>query len=121
MSGYFRGVFAEKPQWLGHTSNDEILARYRTDHGLAADADVGQSVKQTLANIKSVLRKEHRQGGKGRALVAARGKSSLDTLEEKIDDVLSVARTMDPEGLAHVIKLLRHARNTVVWQAGQKA
>src|SRR5262245_3625218 len=60
MSSYFRAVFAEKPHWLEQTSNDEILARYRTDHGLAADADVGKSAKQTLANIKSVLRKEHR-------------------------------------------------------------
>ena len=95
MSSYFRTVFQEKPEWLRQKSNDEVIARYRADHKMAADADVGKSVKQTMANVKSILRKGIRQGPNGRgARAAARvpteamanyvrtGKATLENLEE---------------------------------------
>jgi hypothetical protein len=40
-------------------------------------------------------------------------------LEEHIDDCLTVAKLLDREGLGHVIRLLRQARNEVVWKLGQ--
>jgi hypothetical protein len=129
MSAYFRTVFNAKPHWLNQTSNDEVIARYRADHNMAASADVGKSVKQTMANVKSILRKEARGGSGKRAnarpMAAAKlpmpaGKPRLDTLEELIDDCMVVAKGLDREGLDHVIRLLRHARNAVVWKLGQK-
>ena len=133
MSSYFRTVFQERPEWLRQKSNDEVIARYRADHKMAADADVGKSVKQTMANVKSILRKGIRQGPDGRgARAAARvpteamanyvrtGKATLENLEELIDECLVSAKGLDREGLDSVIRLLRHARNSVVWKLGQK-
>jgi hypothetical protein len=42
----------------------------------------------------------------------------LEALEEMIDDCLTVAKHMDREGLDDVIRLLRNARNAVVWKLG---
>ena len=133
MSSYFRTVFQEKPEWLRQKSNDEVIARYRGDHNMAADADVGKSVKQTMANVKSILRKASRQGADGRRSKATSrvptdamanyvrtGKATLENLEELIDECLVAAKGLDREGLDSVIRLLRHARNTVVWKLGQK-
>ena len=47
---------------------------------------------------------------------AARG---LESLEERIDDCLTLARSLDRDGLEAVIDLLRKARNGVVVQQGQ--
>jgi hypothetical protein len=137
VSGYFRTVFGQRPEWLGEKSNDAILARYREDHGMAPGAEIDKKIKQNLANLKSVLRKQGRQKRRGRprkdavatsggvavlvAPVAARKApaSKLETLEELIDDCLTVARNQDREGLRDVILLLRKARNAVVWKIGQ--
>jgi hypothetical protein len=133
VSAYFRTVFGDQPQWLDLKSNDDVIARFRTDHGMAADADVGQSVKQIMANMKSIMRKETRRGSKVKArlgrppkalavavMATAPGKPRLDTLEELIDDCMVIAKGLDREGLDTVIRLLRHARNGVVWKMGQK-
>jgi hypothetical protein len=128
-SAYFRKVFTEKPQWLDQKSNDEVIARYRADHNMAGGVDVGKSVKQAMANMKSILRKEARGGSKvkarrGRPLAAVvsvpTGKPRLETLEEQIDDCMVIAKHLDREGLDEVIRLLRYARNAVVWKMGQK-
>src|SRR4051794_39530689 len=66
ISGYFRPLFAEHPEWLHGTSNDAILAKYREDHGMALDAPVDKNIKQNLANLKSNLRKQGRQKRRGR-------------------------------------------------------
>jgi hypothetical protein len=133
MSAYFRKVFSDKPQWLDQKSNDDVVARYRADHGMADGVDVGKSVKQTMANVKSLMRKAARGGSKVKArrgrppgsvtMAAAAiptGKPRLETLEEQIDDCMVIAKGLDREGLDHVIRLLRHARNAVVWKMGQK-
>jgi hypothetical protein len=133
MSAYFRTVFTDQPQWLDQKSNDDVVARYRADHGMGATADVGQSVKQTMANMKSIMRKEARGGSKVKArrgrppkavalatMPAPTGKPRLETLEELIDDCMVVAKGLDRDGLDHVIRLLRHARNGIVWKMGQK-
>src|SRR5262249_53894211 len=43
----------------------------------------------------------------------------LESLEERIDDCLTLARSLDREGLEAVIDLLRRARNGVVVQQGR--
>jgi DNA-binding MurR/RpiR family transcriptional regulator len=92
---------------------------------------VPDSVKSSLSNIKSVLRSKKRKRRKAKAAAAAiaagpvavavkQPKTSvLETLEEQIDDCLTAARNLDKEGLEEVIRLLRKARNVVVWKIGQ--
>jgi hypothetical protein len=129
-SAYFRNVFGEKPQWLNQKSNNELLARYRADHNLPNDADVGSSVKQAMANVKSLLRKSGKGGTAtklrkapttgGFHLPIALGKVTLETLEELIDECLVSAKHLDRQGLDKVIGSLRKARNEVVWKLGEK-
>lgn len=123
--GYFRKIFAENPKLLGKRSNEEILHRWEVDH---PGQKANERVRQNLSNIKSVLRKKRR---KKRAKVAQPAvvaavspvakpsHRSLESLEEHIDDCLTAARSLDREGLDSVIKLLRRARNEVVWKIGQ--
>jgi hypothetical protein len=129
VSGYFRKIFNENPKLLKGRSNEELLRRWLADH--PGQTEVPQTVKNNLANVKSVLRKKLRKGGRPKAeqtgaasvvtevakpKVAARG---LEALEEQIDDCLSFAKRLDREGLSDVIGLLRRARNAVVWKTGQ--
>ncbi|MBI3408356.1 MAG: hypothetical protein HY040_08365 [Planctomycetes bacterium] len=124
--GYFRGVFKSNPKWLRMRSNDAVLQCWLRDH--PNFSEVPKQIKNTLANVKSVLRHK-RRGRKARAAAAANGgpgKSSrkpiykgLELLEVQIDDCLSMARSFDSDGLVEVIRALRHARNQVVWKSGQ--
>jgi hypothetical protein len=122
-SGYFRKVFDERPEWLHQKSNDDVLARYRADHGLSANKEVDRRVRNNLANLKSQMRKEQRDGGTVTAVRPARPTAGvahkMEMLEELIDDCLSTAKGLDPEGLKGVIRSLRSARNEVVWKLGQ--
>jgi len=131
VGGYFRRVFGENPKWLETRSNDEVLARWREDH--PGETEVSDRVKQGLSNVKSVLRKagrkkpgrpkkEGRPGGPHAAPAAAPrgGVRVLESLEEQIDECLTLAKNLDREGLAGVIHLLRRARNEVVWKMGEK-
>jgi hypothetical protein len=128
VSAYFRKIFEENPKLLKGRSNEELLKRWLADH--PGHKEVPQKIKNNLANIKSVLRKQRRKGG-GRPnaeqpVVAVSAVASpkvaarvLEALEAQIDDCLDHARRLDREGLAEVIGLLRRARNAVVWKAGQ--
>jgi hypothetical protein len=131
MSAYFREVFTQKPEWLQQKSNDVVLARYRSDKGMSAEKPVDKSVKATMANMKSVMRKESRLAANGsQAKAKAAGSSwsqptppaiaTLESLEEMIDECLVSAKSYDRAGLDHVIRHLRSARNQVVWKMGQK-
>jgi hypothetical protein len=128
ISGYFRKIFAEKPELLRGRSNEEVLTLWAADHGgKPADA----RVKGNLSNVKSLLRKASRKkkrkadavevaDGNGTKPVARKAPiRNLETLEENIDNCLTMARHLDAEHLASVIKLLRTARNQVVWAQGQ--
>lgn len=132
-SGYFRRVFGENPKLLRGKSNQEVLQRWLDDH--PGEIEVPTRIKNILSNIKSVLRKQLRKR-RGRRkekeqvpeLVAPEetsvpapdtGNPPLESLEEQIDNCLSVAKSLDREGLADVIVLLRQARNRVVWKLGQ--
>jgi hypothetical protein len=131
-AGYFRRVFAEHPEWLAEPSNTDVFARWLQDH--PGHAEVPEKIKQSLFNIKSVLRKELRkkpgrrkkeQQPAGATAAAAptprKSVRGLESLELAIDDCLTLARKTDREGLADVIGLLRQARNAVVWKLGERA
>ena len=120
ISGYFRELFTAHPELLTEKSNDAIVVRYRKDHALADDADLAVTVKNNMANMKSVMRKQLRKGsGKASAKVASRAGNRLEALEELIDDCLTLAKAIDRLGLDSIINLLRRARNEVVWKIGQ--
>src|SRR6516165_3526402 len=124
-SGYFRRIFQEHPEWLFEKSNDAILARYRADHNVPDGQELPRNVRNNLANLKSVLRRQERETGGKRGRIAATktaapmGGKRLDALEEQIDDCLSLAKSIDRQLLESVIKHLRSARNNVVWLTGQ--
>jgi hypothetical protein len=129
IAGYFRKVFAESPKLLKTRSNEKLLDRWLADH--PDEKKVPDSVKSSLSNITSVLRSKKRKRRKAKAAAAeiAAGPavvavktpkaSVLESLEEKIDDCLTAARNLDKDGLEDVIRLLRKARNAVVWKLGQ--
>jgi hypothetical protein len=119
--GYFRQIFEQHPEWLKEKSNDLVLAQYRQDNKLAADAAVDSRIKQNLANTKSIMRKHSRTGGKARLQAAVAGLSGkrLESLEVLIDDCITLAKNLDREALHRVIDHLRTARNLVVWRLGQ--
>jgi hypothetical protein len=126
LSGYFKTVIQENPQWLdGVGTNKLILARFQADH---PNKPITGKIRANLANVKSVLRRDKRKRGGVRVsphLFAARstpgfaGSKSLAGLEEYIDECLTLAKNIDRDGLANVIRLLRDARNHVVWKMGR--
>jgi len=108
----------------------DVLARWLKDH--PGETEVPEKVRQNLSNVKSVLRKTHRKRpGRPKkdgppseptsALAAAprKGVRGLESLEEQIDECLTLAKNLDREGLSSVINLLRRARNEVVWKMGE--
>ncbi len=130
ISAYFKRIFHERPDLLKSRSNDEILQRWRDDHG---EQEVPKNVHQGLSNVKSLLRKK-KKGRKGRrgakaAAEPANGtqvmkvsrvsKASLERLEEQIDECLAHAKGLDRDELESVINHLRRARNEVVWKTAQ--
>lgn len=130
ISGYFRMVFRENPKLLKSRSNEELLRRWLADH--PGEKEVPERVRQGLSNVKSVLRSRRRKrGGSTKEAPApakmgwtgtpapASSRAKLETLEERIDDCLMMARDMDKEGLEDVIQHLRRARNGVVWKLGE--
>jgi hypothetical protein len=121
ISGYFRAILRENPKLLKTRSNQELLDRWLKDH--PKEKEVPYRVKHNLANIKGVLRKKgrKRKGVTNEAPrpVAATRSRGLEGLEENIDHCLDQAKMLDREGLDSIIKLLRRARNEVVWKLGQ--
>jgi hypothetical protein len=131
-SGYFRRVFKENPKLLVTRSNEELMARWVADH--PGHKAMPPKVQGHMSNVKSLLRKKGRKKKLGRpkkveqdgAVPAAStppkltriAPKGLEALEEMIDDCLTVAKHMDREGLDDVIRLLRNARNAVVWKLG---
>jgi hypothetical protein len=125
VSGYFRKIFVERPELLDSKSNEELVERWKADHGAST---VPSSVRSNLANLKSLLRKRRRLGLSigGRVLPRAAARAGnaanhgLEALEEHIDNSLTMARNLDRTELAEVIHLLHAARNKVVWKLGER-
>jgi hypothetical protein len=132
--GYFRPFFEANPELLKERKNDQLYDQWLKDH--PGKKVVPPGVKNGLSNLKSTLRTKlgirkrrgkRRRKGEATAVAAAapvkkapRGATgALDRLEEQIDECLSLARSVDQEGLEDVIGLLRRARNRVVVQTAQ--
>ena len=133
---YFRTILLGNRKLLKTRSNKVLLQRWLDDH--PGHKEAPENVKTGLANLKSVLRKKlrGRRGRKAAAEAAAgtavavatvrvspllsktRADSKLEQLEMQIDDCLSMAKVIDREGLDTIIKILRRARNAVVWKLG---
>jgi predicted DNA-binding protein YlxM (UPF0122 family) len=117
ISSYFRDLFTAHPELLAEKSNEAIVSHYRKDHDLADDAELEATVRNNMANMKSVMRKKLREAPLGVSNRKPGGR--LETLEELIDECLTIAKTIDRDGLESVINHLRRARNEVVWKLGQ--
>jgi hypothetical protein len=132
VSGYFKVIFKENPSLVRSTSNEDIFARWLTDH--PGEKEVPDRVKGILFNVKSKLRtklrakrgrprKETQPTVEGQPAEIAPTRRlptrGLESLEERIDDCLTLARSLDREGLEAVLDLLRKARNGVVMKQGQ--
>lgn len=61
LSGYFRQLFARYPTWLDLKDNSQILQHWAAEHPGQAITD---SVKGTMANIKTTLRKQLAKPGR---------------------------------------------------------
>lgn len=123
--GYFRNVFNENPDWIEIKSNDAVLARFQADH---PRKKINNRIKQNLANVKSLLRRDIREGKRegvkadpfnlgGMTQFSSAG-HGLERLEDYIDECLAMAKNMDRTEMEDVIKLLRRARNDVVLMQG---
>jgi hypothetical protein len=125
IQGYFRKLLDENPKLIKQRNNDELYRRWLADH--PDQKEVPDRVKQGLANLKSLLRRRARRrqragASNGHESTApsivvkptARPINNLFRLEAQIDDALLTARSLDPQGLDDVIKLLRSARNKVI-------
>ena len=85
------------------------------------------SDKQAMANVKSMLKKKARKGGRPKLSDGGMPKpvgvnathAALERLEVAVDDCLSTARRLDPTRLERAIKHLRAARNVIIWQCGE--
>jgi hypothetical protein len=132
VQGYFKRIFQENPKWLKGRSNAAVLQRWLDDH--PGHKEVPGPVKASLQNTKGIMRsrrrkRKARKAAEGQAAgdaalqkpsaITSRGRHQLEGLEERIDDCLTMAKSLDREGLAEVITLLRRARNKVVWKEGQ--
>jgi hypothetical protein len=133
---YFRPIFLANRKLLKTRSNKELLERWLADH--PGYKEVPNNVKTGLANLKSVMRKSLRKRrGKKAAEEAAqspganqpptvhllsrtKADTKLEQLEMLIDECMTQAKILDREGLDNVIRVLRRARNEVVWKLGDE-
>jgi hypothetical protein len=123
VSAFFRSLY-EDPAHLLATPNADLIEQWLKNFPSTSEKAL-RKVKANLANLKSVMRKQHRKGRKGKTsapamtpspVYARSGNRSLEALEESIDDCLTLAKNIDRQGLESVIKRLRLARNEVVWK-----
>src|SRR5262245_54247319 len=107
VSGYFKALFKENPSLVTSTSNDDIFARWLKDH--PGEKEVPDRVKGILFNVKSKLRKklgakrgrprkEEQPTVEGQTAEIAPTRRvpprGLESLEERIDDCLTLARSI---------------------------
>jgi hypothetical protein len=125
VGGYFRERLRKRPELLDAKSNEILMKMWDADHPNQTP-ERRRNVVSNLANVKSMMRKQRREGklpgvprGRSSGGMLNSSKPSLETLEEYIDDGMALAKSLDREGLDEVIRLLRRARNQVVWKIGQ--
>jgi len=121
---YWIALLTKHPSWLHERSNDRLFEEYLKDHPDVSA--VPQNAKQGLSTVKSMMRKERKERKRGRksaeedgmpaptARPRGRGAAALAELEERIDDVLALARATDGVEGTHVVQSLKAARNAVI-------
>jgi len=127
VQGYFRNILTANPTLLETRSNKEILKQWLKDN--PGSTEVPQSVKNSLANVKSMLRRDLRDGdGEQRAVSRSKnamqtparpGASDLGSLENLIDECVLLANMLDRNKLENVSRHLRIARRQVSWLMGE--
>ena len=58
VSGYFKKLFRENPALVRARDNQQVLEHFARDHGVPSPAQVPANVKNTLSNVKSIMRKQ---------------------------------------------------------------
>ena len=125
LMGEFRQIFLDNPKFLKTRSNAQVAALWLENH--PEYADLPESAKSSLANVKSVLRSKKRKRKKDAAAASGTAPAQapakvktpgLVALETQIDDCLIFAKSLDRAQLESVIKQLHRARNEVVWMMG---
>jgi hypothetical protein len=128
-SALFKRIFMSNKDLLKVPSIDEVIKMFEAEAGRAAtDKDRG-----VAANIKSKLRKKLGMRGRRRkrgrpagsgngavAVMAAPRVSSTLALEDAIDDCIYLAKRMESDRLADVIRSLKRARNHLIVMTGTK-
>jgi hypothetical protein len=121
LAGWINAVYDERPDLLAASENDEIVALYKKQYPHRTGEKEIKRLRQNVNNVKS---QRKRDAGKGRRPGRPPGQSvvraskgagaTIQRLEERIDDVLAMARGLDADGLGEVVQTLRSARNAVV-------
>lgn len=130
---YWIEVLTAHPSWLQERSNERLFKEFLKDH--PEFDEVPTKARQGLSTVKSLMRKEFKDRKRGRKADAAetdsgtvasataatgaprtrgRSNSALEALEERIDDVLTQAKSTEGVELAQVVQLLKAARNSVI-------
>jgi hypothetical protein len=129
ISGYWRTILEANPHLLRQRSNEELYEMYLKEYG---GTEVPKSAQQGLSNVKSILRKKKKLGKRKATVAAAKGDGNgttshrparlttkaLEALEDHIDEAMSMARTLDRDGLEPVIQALKKARYEVILKMG---
>jgi hypothetical protein len=124
-SGRFKRLFESNKDLLKVASIDEVIKMFEAETGRSAtdkDRAVAANVKSKLRRSLGMRGRRRRGGRRGRppgsgsmaVAVAAPRVSAALALEDAIEDCIYLARKMESERLADVIKMLRRARNQLV-------
>jgi len=120
--GQFRSILLEHRPLIKKRSNARLIELYL--QGFPGRTELTRKEKSALANVKSHLRRKKRRRGRKKAALLDSAAltprpvkvkvADLESLEYDIDDCYTLARKLDPVGLANVIHLLRNARNEII-------
>ena len=118
-SGIMRQILLDNPTFRRKGGNAKVLERYAELSG----KPISNSDRQTLANVKSLMKRKKRRrkaaaAGDAAPKVRKISGNALERLEVHIDDCLVEARAVDKVQLKKVIDHLRAARNHVVLMQG---
>jgi hypothetical protein len=128
IASWFREYYRANPRAIKIKSNEAVLASWEAAH---PGQEVTKQIKQSMANVKSDMKKKRRrrrkavaQEGGAVAVTSPRtsrvNTASLERLELAIDRCLDMARGLENPKLEKVIKNLRFARNDVVLISGEE-
>jgi hypothetical protein len=127
IASWFREYYHGNPKALKTKSNEAVLASWQAAH---PGQEVTTRIKQSMANVKSTMKKKRRRRKAATpesgavAVTSPRtariNTANLERLELAIDRCLDMARGLENPKLEKVIKNLRFARNDVVLISGEE-